>query len=295
MEQLLINVVLPLYLLIGTGYLFGKLKTELETNTISFIVLYLFAPSLIFSSFRKVEITPENFIHISLTALFVFVFSYLLSVLTEKAVLKVKEPAFEISATVMNAGYLGIPLIYLMFGEGALPYAISFMVVMAVYHFTFGILILKGNEIKEGLVAIFKIPLIYAVLLAFLLREVELPPGIEKVLKLTGDSTMPLMLVSIGISLSRVSVDQVKEAFLASAVRFIGGTLGALIAVLLFKSPPLLEKVLIVQSSLPSAVLNYVLCEEFKTNPKLAASIIFISTLLFLLYFPLLAYVISFL
>jgi len=282
--ELLINVILPLYLLIGAGYLFGRLRPNLETKTISFIVLYLFAPALIFSSFKRVNLTLESFSQIALTALFVFIFSYLLAVGAEKLLLKGRNPAFELSATVMNAGYLGIPLIYLMFGERALAYAITFMVVMAVYHFTLGILILKGREFKEGIKAVLKIPLIYAALLALLLKGVELPSGIEKILNLTGDATMPLMLVSIGISLSKISVEEFKEAFVATLVRFFGGTVGALIAVSALGAPPLLKKVLIVQSSLPSAILNYVLCEEFNASPKLAASVIFISTLLFPLY-----------
>jgi len=286
--ELLVNVILPLYLLIGAGYLFGKLRPSLETGTISFIVLYLFAPALIFSSFKKVNLTFESFSQIAFTALFVFAFSYLLAVAAEKAFLKEKNPAFELSATVMNAGYLGIPLIYLMFGEEALAYAITFMVVMAIYHFTLGILILKGREFREGIKAVLKIPLIYAALLAFFLKGVPLPSGIEKILNLTGDATMPLMLVSIGISLSKISVEEFREAFIATLVRFFGGTVGALIAVSLLGAPLLLKKVLIVQSSLPSAILNYVLCEEFKASPKLAASVIFISTLLFPLFLALL-------
>jgi len=293
--ELLVNVILPLYLLIGAGYLFGRVKPELETGTISFIVLYLFAPALIFSSFRKVNLTPESFFQIAFTALSVFAFSYLLSLAAEKLFLRERNPAFELSSTVMNAGYLGIPLIYLMFGERALAYAITFMVVMAVYHFTLGILILKGREIKEGIKAALKIPLIYAAVLAFLLKGIEIPPGVEKILKLTGDSTMPLMLVSIGISLSRITVEELRESLIATAVRFFGGATGALISVSLINYPPLLKKVLVVQSSLPSAVLNYVLCEEFRASPKLAASVIFVSTLLFPLFLPFLKILVSFL
>ncbi len=295
MGELLVNVILPLYLLIGIGYLFGKLKPELETGTISFIVLYLFAPALIFSSFKEVELTPKSFTQIALTALFVFLFSYLLSLAAERFLLKERNPAFELSSTVMNAGYLGIPLIYLMFGKEALAYAVTFMVVMAVYHFTLGILILKGREFREGLKTVVRLPLIYAVLLALLLKGVELPAGIGKIVKLTGDSTMPLMLVSIGISLSRITVEEVKESLLATGVRFTGGVVGALISVTLLNCPPLLKKVLVVQSSLPSAVLNFVLCQEMGKSPKLAASIIFVSTLLFPLFLPLLKLLVTFL
>jgi hypothetical protein len=70
----------------------------------------------------------------------------------------------------------------------------------------------------------------------------------------------------------------------ATAVRFFGGTIAALLTVSIIPCPTTAKKVIIVQSSLPSAILNYVLCEKFKKSPQTAATIVFISTLLFPLY-----------
>jgi len=283
MGDVLLNVILPLYLLMGAGFLAGKLKPELKTDTISFIVFYLFAPALIFSSFRDVEVSLSNLTCISLTALGVFAGVYLTSLLVEIFILKERSGAFELSATVMNAGYLGIPLIYLMFGEEGLPFAVTFMVVMAVYHFTLGIVILRGS-LKEGLISVLKIPLIYAVLFSFFLRGVSIPSGIEKIIRLAGDATLPLMLVSIGISLSRIAPSFWRLSLCGTALRFLGGTIFAFIFATFTGCPSLLKKVLVVQSSLPSAILNFVLCERFKESPEVAASVIFISTLVFPFY-----------
>ncbi len=283
MGELLLNVILPVYLLIGLGFLSGRIWKDLETKTISTIVLYFFAPALIFSSFRELPLNLSSFSCISLTALGVFVAVYGISVLTELLFLKGRNPAFELSSTVMNAGYMGIPLIVLMFGEGALPVAITYMVVMAVYHFTLGIVVLKGS-VREGVVSALKIPLIYALILSFLLKGVSLPQGVEKMVKLSGDATLPLMLFSIGISLSRIDLSEVKLSLLGTAVRFFGGTASALLFSKLLSCSPYYQKILVVQSSLPSAILNYVLCEKFDTHPQTAASIIFVSTLLFPVY-----------
>jgi len=57
MGGLLLNVLFPLYLLIGFGFLIGKLKKDVETKSISFLVLFIFAPALIISSFRKIDLT----------------------------------------------------------------------------------------------------------------------------------------------------------------------------------------------------------------------------------------------
>ncbi len=284
MKELLINVILPLYLLIASGYVAGKLKPELETKTISTAVLYIFAPALIFSSFRRVEISVGDFWNVSIAALLIFMGVFLIAVATELTLFRRRNEAFELSTTVMNAGYLGIPLIYLLLGENALPFALTFMVVMAIYHFTIGILILNSS-IKTGIIETLKIPLIYAALLSFLLKGVHIPAGIEKTLKLTGDSTLPLMLFSIGISLSHISPSYLKLSIAGTAVRFFGGLAVALAVTTMLPLNPLLKKVIVVQSSLPSAILNFVLCERFNKSPELAASIIFLSTLTFPLFF----------
>ena len=291
MGELLLNVIFPLYLLIALGYLFGKKWPFLETKTISTIVLYVFAPALIFESFRELR-SLEDIALISAAALFVFFGVYLLSLAVEKLLLREKDGAFELSSTVMNAGYLGIPLIYLTFGKDALPVALTFMVVMAFYHFTIGVAILNRSWLL-GLKEALKLPLVYALILSFLLKGVSLPQGFERMVKLTGDSTMPLMLVSIGISLSRIDLSKVKLGVLSSLIRFFGGTAVSLLAVKFLGIEGLTARVIVVQSSLPSAILNFVLCERFNRSPDVAASSIFVSTLLFPLYLPVLIYLIG--
>jgi len=242
----------------------------------------VFAPALIFSSFRKITNLQDSEA-VFLSAAFVFAGTYLLSLLVETAFLKERNPAFELSSTVMNSGYLGIPLIYLMFGERALPIAVTYMISMSVLHFSLGILILK-KSLKSGIVEAVKIPLIYAVIFSILAKNLQIPSGFEKMIRLTGNATMPLMLVSIGISLSRINLKDLKLGFVSTLVRFFGGTLTSIACVKLLGIPEFNGKVIIVQSSLPSAILNFVLCERFNVHPQTAASSILISTLLFPVY-----------
>ncbi len=279
MVNLLANVIVPLYLLIGIGFLIGKVKSDVETESISFLVLSVFAPALILSSFRKINISSFELSCIVISAIFVVLSVWLSIFLYERVRLKQRLPSLEISSTIMNSGYLGIPLVYLLFGEKGLPYGVSFMVVMTVIHFTYGIFILQKN-LKEGLIETLKLPVIYAIVAAFLLKEVKLPRGFERMIELTGDATMPLMLVSIGISLSRIKVATLKFGFISSAFRLIGGFVFSLFIVSFLSCNEMVSKVVVVQSSLPPAILNFVLCSRFKVNPEIASSSIFIGTLI---------------
>ncbi len=277
MGGLLLNVLFPLYLLIGFGFLIGKLKKDVETKSISFLVLFIFAPALIISSFRKIDLTYSDFSCTLLSAVFVVLSVWFLTFLYEQWVLKERLPALELSSTIMNSGYLGIPLIYLLFGNEGLPYGISFMIVMTVIHFTYGIFILK-RDLKTGIEEILKLPVIYAIILAFFLKDLKFPDGLERMLELTGNATMPIMLVAIGISISRIKLSSLKLGFTSSSFRLLGGLIFSTLAVLVLSCNDLLSKVIVVQSSLPPAILNFVLCDRFGENPDIAASSILIGT-----------------
>ncbi|WP_456484615.1 AEC family transporter [Desulfurobacterium sp.] len=280
MWHVLINVILPVYILIAAGFLSGKFKEDLETDTITFIVLYFLAPALVLSSFKNVDLSIENIKFIITNGTVTIATVWIAAGFVSKKLYGRRIPALELSAAIMNIGYLGLPLIYVLFGDKALSYAITYMVFVTIIHFTVAIVALNPESIKKGIIETLKIPLIYAVIGAFFLRNFQLAEGIEKMLKLTGDSTMPLMLLAIGIKLSRIKPDRVSPAITGTFLRLVLGTLISFIVVKGLQAPPLLKKTVFIQSSLPSAILNFVLCDRFNQDPEISASIIFLSTLL---------------
>jgi predicted permease len=281
----LLDVVLPVYLLIALGFVSGKVKEDLDTSFATFLVLYVLAPALIFSSVRSVTLSLRDFLCVGATAVCVFFCVWAISVATELYLFGRRSGAFELSASVMNAGYLGIPLIYLMFGEEGVGFAVTFMVVMAFIHFTAGISVLKGN-LTKGLGSALRLPLVYAMLFSLLFKDISVPSGLEKLVKLTGDAVIPVMLFSMGVNLSRVRGSSLAWGIAGSAVRLLGGTFSALIATALLDCDYFLRAILVVQSSLPSAIFNYVLCEQLGEEKEVAISVIMTSTFVFPLYFP---------
>ncbi len=294
MSSLFIDVILPTYLLIGLGFLLGKIFKDLETEGISTVVLNVFAPALVFYSFRESKVDFTFVLPVFAVAATVVATGYATSILYGKIKWGKRDRGFEVSTTFMNSGYLGIPLIFLMFGKKAFPYAIAFSVSMTFLHFTVGIMTLNPGSLKDAVLSVLKMPLVHSIILAFFVQDVALPSGIEKMLKMTGTATIPSMLIAIGISLSRIEASHVKVSLVSSLLRFTTGTIGALAAVSIIGGPILFKSVMVVQSSLPSAVLNYVLCDKFKQNPQLAASVIFLSTLVFPVYLFLLKVLLRF-
>ena len=286
--HLFLNVLVPLYLLIALGYLLGRLYPELETRSVSVFVLNLLAPALVLHSFRTSDITLGSALKVFAVASVVVSGCYLLCFAVEFLLLNGRIKAFEISSVFMNSGYLGLPLIFLMFGDRAFPVAIAFSISMTLLHFTMGIFLLQGSGLFRGVLEVARQPLVWAMVLGYAVKYLYLPSGIEKMLKLTGEATLPVMLIAIGVSLSRISLSKIRLSLLGVLLRFAGGALFSYLGCNLLRCDGLLYPVLFVQSSLPSAVMNYVLCDGFGEDAELAASIIFFSTLLFPLYLPIL-------
>ncbi len=281
MLNVLLNVIIPVYALVVAGFLTKKFfYKSFETSSSIFVVLYFFAPALVFYSFKNLSFPIETLVKIFIFSSALFVLLWTISTLSTLAIFKRRIRALEISATVMNAGYLGLPLIFVLFGQKALPVAVSFMVSIAILHFSIGVALLHGESFFKGIKESFKLPLIYAALLAFLLKGIRLPEGFEKMLKLTGDASMPLMLFVLGASLHRLKFESLKLGLWGSFLRLVLGTAVALTLLKFFSFSDYVRKTLLVQASLPSAILNYVLCERFSQEADIAAVVILISTLL---------------
>jgi len=99
------------------------------------------------------------------------------------------------------------------------------------------------------------------------------------------------MLITLGVSLADLKVTEWKHSLLFSVIRVVGGfSLGVLVSGL-FGLEGVERGVLILQSSMPVAVFNYLLALRYKREPGEVAGMVVLSTLL---AFILLPFIVSF-
>src|SRR6185503_11116566 len=117
----------------------------------------------------------------------------------------------------------------------------------------------------EAALGLFKIPTLYAVLLAVLINVlgIQIPTPVARTVDLAAGGSIPLMLILLGVELSRVE--------LAGNVRAMQISFG-------LQSP--VREGVVIQASMPSIVSSAVLAMEYQLDSKLVTAIIFISTLL---------------
>ena len=190
----------------------------------------------------------------------------------------------------MNSGNMGLPACYFAFGNQGLATATIFFVAMSIIHYTLGSIIAGGKtKLKEALL----LPLTPAAITGILCNraQVSLPLMIERPLELLADSAIPLMLFTLGVRLSNIKIKQMAIPSTLGATRFLAGLAGGFLCVYLFGLQGIQAKVVILQSTMPPAIFNFILCEKFNKEPELAATTILAGTILSLFTIPILLYI----
>ena len=134
------------------------------------------------------------------------------------------------------------------------------------------------------------LPLLYAVALGIALSffGIELPAPIGKTVALIGNLTVPLMLLMLGASLSRLRVASFGRAAMVSAFRIAGGALVGILVASLFDLSGSMKAVLIMQSANPVAVYNYLFAQRWNNEPEEVAGVVVLSTMISIATIPLL-------
>ena len=180
---------------------------------------------------------------------------------------------------------MGLPLCLFAFGDVGLALGISVFVLMSTANVTIGFAFASG---KWSLASMFKTPFLWIIAAALIFMVTETPPPrwIANTAEIIGGMSIPLMLVALGVSLSRLEVSDFKQSFwLALARLAMGFGLGILLANI-FDLEGVARGVLILQCAMPTAVMNYLLAARFDRQASGVAGIVVVSTFMSLAMLP---------
>ena len=280
------NNILPIILLSAAGFALGKLL-HIDSRSLGRVVFYVFSPVLIF------DLLIQNQLEIREAAVVIaFALAFILTMgvvtLILGRFLKLERPALiSILITTMfaNTGNYGLPLVLFAFGEQALSYAGVYFVTTTLLFYTLGVFLasLGHMNFKEAIVGLFRIPTLYAVLLAILINawKIEFPIPVSRAVELAAGGTIPLMLILLGVQLTSLEFSGNQRAMqLSISLRMILAPLAALLLAALFGLQGFTRQAGVTQASMPSMVSATVLATEYDLDSKLVTAVVFISTLL---------------
>lgn len=282
----LFAVMAPVLAGAGLGFWWIRLGHPYPVDFITRLVFNIGTPALVLASLAGAEIDASTFGRTMLTTSLVILTMGAATFVVAKLL---RRDWRVLLAPMMypNTGNMGLPVVLYAFGSAGFAYGITIMVTVSLFQFTLGaVLNSGGNPIKSLL----KTPTVYAILtsMALLLTDTSLPPWLANTVDLMSGFTVPLMLITLGVSLASIQVKSLRSGIGFSLVRIPLAAAAAWLIAGWVGLPPLAQSILVLQMCMPVAVFNYLFAQRAQREPEYVASLVFCSTLLALLYLPVL-------
>ncbi|NQV80832.1 MAG: AEC family transporter, partial [Alphaproteobacteria bacterium] len=123
-------------------------------------------------------------------------------------------------------------------------------------------------------------PVLYGLLfsLPFMFTQTALPAWATNTVDLLASLVVPLMLLTLGVSLARMRLRRVHRSLGFAVCRLLGGFVAGILVAELFDLEGVVKGVLILQSTMPVAIFNYVFALRYKREPDDVAAAIILST-----------------
>lgn len=288
-------------ILCGVGWKLFKpagLQAEQTRQVLTSLVYYLLLPGLVLSVLWKADLGAGS-AFIALAAALGVVCGLLFGMLSCRMCSSQPKQAGAIilAAAFPNATYMGLPVLEATFGSWARGVAIQYdLFACTPLLFTAGILVATrfgdASGAKTSMIQrLIRIPPLWAAVTAVCLNlgEVPQPSVIRGLLELLERGVVPLMLISLGLSLSwnKGQLKSLPTILPVIAIRFLIIPLVVLAFASLLGMSGEFRAAVVMEAAMPSMVLGIVLCDRFKLDVGLYATAVTITTVLSMLVLPL--------
>lgn len=218
------NVIMFLYLCIGYMLYKKKVITAHGSGEIGRLLLHVIMPAAIIKSYIK-DYSGEMLAGF-LVSFGAALFALLLAMLISRLVFRHRSAIRQFGAAFSNAGFIGIPLVQMTLGEEAVFYVASFVAILNILQWTYGVFIMTGDRTQISLKKITTNPIAVSLAIGLLLffLPVKLPAIVTGVIGTLASMNGPLAMIVLGAYLAQVPLKELftdRLTYLCAAVRLI--------------------------------------------------------------------------
>ncbi len=280
----LVPVLAPVLACIALGFGWARLGTAVDPRQVRTIVTSFGTPCLIFATLVRLEVSPDA-LAVMGGVIMLALAAFAAAALPLLIAFRLPVSPYLAPLAFGNLGNMGLPLCLYAFGEAGLELAIVAFAVQSIVFFTLGVWLISGRA-SPGTALATPAPWAVAAALAFTLTGTEPPLWLYNTTDLIGGLTIPLMLVTLGISLGRLALVAVRRTLVLAAVRL---ALGLAVGIGLAHALDLegaARGVTIILCAMPSAVFNYLMALHYDRRADEVASLVVATTALTLIALP---------
>ena len=282
----LFEVLFPVFFIVGIGFLLGKKNPNFDTSFITTYAGNFGTPAIVIFALTAGGVTFDvfkEFFFYGLILLSAFgIIGLIFLILMKKDYVR-ELPTFILP----NTGNMGIPICLFAYGELGMGIAASISSLVVLLHFTLNIFLAKRAFDFQ---TIFKSPAFYAIIITvlFLYFEQPVPQFVMNTVMLLAYGMIVMILMSLGVALTQMKVFSFKDAVITSTGRVILGPIIGFILIKIFGLTGISAGVVLIQSSMPSAILCYLVASMYSPKEIVdnISSTIVVSTIMSLVTIP---------
>tara|TARA_S200000501_G_scaffold18880_1_gene16857 strand:+ start:902 stop:1804 length:903 start_codon:yes stop_codon:yes gene_type:complete len=287
----LFEVLFPVFFVVGIGYYLGKNNKKIDTTFITNFAANIGTPAMVIYAVTSTGINFDIFKD--------YFWYYLLAIMCFSIVglvnlflIKTRDIVRELPPLIFpNTGNMGLPICMFAYGSQGLGVSASITSLIILMHFTVGVFL---ADRKFNINVILKNPPFYAIIFSALVLyyEIKMPVVVINTTEWLMYVTIFLILMSLGIALTRLKIFSLNKALISSFTRMFIGPLIGFILIWYFDLEGFAAGVLLIQCSMPSAVLNYLVGSIYSPKKVVdsVASTIVVSTLMSFVTVPIVVF-----
>lgn len=293
---------LMVYMMLGFALCKFKKAEVSHAKSMSGLLIYVLAPSMIINSFLQLEYTEES-VQSILKCFFITLLVQLLFMAVIYAVLhkKYEDSKYRIltvGAVLGNVGFIGMPIISSLFPNEpiVLCYSSINVLTMNLIVFTMGVFLITNNKkyisLKSAILNPTTISIFISLPLFFL--NIQLPAAISNTLGLFAKVVTPFCMIILGMRLSHCNLKNLFTrpfVYIASALKLI---VFPVLMFLLVRWLPILDDTakisLVILSMCPSGAVIESLAELHECEQEFAANVVLLSTILCVVTIPVMSF-----
>ena len=288
--------VIELFILIGVGFLCGKIKmlNDKTAKSITDIVLYIVCPCVIIQNFiRPFDHAMLGGLMTTAAASFLI---QIVSIVIAMLIFHDKEPkknrVYRFSLIFSNCGYMSLPMQQAILGLDGVFLGDVYIVVFYIIMWTFGVWLSSGDKKSMSFKKIALNPCIIGMVIGFIIFLTSCPVH-EIIAKPIGflanlNTPLPMMIVGYYLSKSKIS-DAFKDGkgFICVLFRLIAVPLLAFGGMMLCGIRDTVLITCVIAAAAPVAAAATMFAAKFDNDTELSVNLVTLSTLLSVVTMPL--------
>jgi predicted permease len=286
------EVLLPVVVVVSLGYLIRR-SYPLDARSLNRVSLYVLTPCFVFVTLLRTDVAGAEATRLTLQMTLVMIVTTLcaFAAAVPFRLSGEQRSGFVLTSTFMNSGNYGLSVSRFAFGEIGVQYAVIGYLTQAILAQTLAVYLASaGRASRRAAVGqVFRLPLIYAVLLALGLRflgirldeaDGSIAVGLFRGVRLVADAALPILLLILGTQLTN------REPVTAAGALVMAAVLRLLVSVpvgygvgLFLGLSGLPLYVGTIQTAMPTAVNMIVLAVEFDAWPEFVGNGVILTTI----------------